>query len=188
MSIQYTLTVVRAKYGPTPTTDECGAICNEVAWIHRHDPEQWGVSGKTTGNHATLYDGTKIAADILQEGLTLQAYDVLRAAGDGGPAEPVWQPLGPLDNPARPWLPPVAPQGSDPGPGPDPDPPPTGCACQAELAALREELRELRNLISELSVQQAHGFANLDAVGRVGRTFQFRQFGMTINGSVNPVK
>ena len=39
---------VRAKYGPLVSADECTAMCNEVAWIHRADG--FGLLSKNYGN------------------------------------------------------------------------------------------------------------------------------------------
>lgn len=193
MTIQETLAQVRAKYGASPTTDECGAICNETAWRHRNDPEHWGVSGKTFGNHATLYDGTAIAADIIQNGVTKEAYDCLIAAGDGGPATPTWNPVGVITDPNRPWLPPIVPQGQPPDP-PDPPDPPTGCPCKAEfaalaaqVAALSDQVGALTGLVATTAADTQDRLARVEAVARVGRPFRFRQFGMTVNGAVDPV-
>jgi hypothetical protein len=106
MAIFDTLKRVRAKYGASPTTDECGAICMETAWLHRNDPEKWGVSGKSSGNRANV-KGVSIASDIIQNGVTKEGYDVLVAAGDGGPATPSWNLVGVITDPARPWLAPI---------------------------------------------------------------------------------
>jgi hypothetical protein len=153
MTIQETVVQVRAKYtnDPTkgPTEDECAAIVNEVAWIHRNDPERWGVSGKTSGSYGTV-SGTRIAVDIVQERNTLLHYDVLAAAGwdpainQYGPATPTWQPKGVLADPSRPWLAPT-----DPG-TPPPDPPPPTGDLEARVADL-----ETRVLRIETKMQQA---------------------------------
>lgn len=188
-TIQETLNRVRAKYGPTPTTNECGAIVNETAWIHRNDPEKWGVSGKNFGNHATLYEGTKIAADIIQNGVTLEAYDVLIAAGDGGSATPTWNSVGVITDPNRPWTAPVVP----PGDG-DPDPPATDCLCKAEIAALGVKIDELSAQVAALGValQQANEQAQardaqLAALAKAARTFQFKFLGIGGQGVVTPI-
>jgi hypothetical protein len=103
-----TLKAVRAKFGPSPNGDECVAIINETAWCHR--AEGWGLSAKPNGNHAPQpTTGVFVATDILQFKSTLEIYDVLVAAGDGGPATPAWNYVGVLNDPSRPWVPPVAP-------------------------------------------------------------------------------
>jgi hypothetical protein len=180
-TIQETLAQVRAKYGPTPTRDECGAICNETAFWHRNDPERWGVNQKTGGAFATRYDGQRIAADIIQSGATLIAYDCLIAAGDGGPATPAWQEVGVISDPARPWVAPITPQGDQP------PPPPTECPCDAEFAALNQRLDDLTALFASIAPELAARLDELEALARVGRTFKFRMFGMNVNGSVDPV-
>jgi len=150
MTIQETLAQVRAKYGDSPTTDECGAICNETAWIHRYDPEKWGLSIKPSGAHAILSDGTPIAADIIQNGVTFEIYDCLQAAGDGGPANPQWMYIGVLNTPERPWKAPIDP-GTEPPEPPDP-PPSTECKWNSDwkLDALMSEIETLKTGMVEL--------------------------------------
>jgi len=187
-TIQETLAQVRAKYGPAPTRDECGAICNETAYWHRNDPEAWGVNQKTGGAYSTRYDGQRIASDIIQSGATKEAYDCLVAAGDGGPATPAWNPVGQITDPARPWIAPIPPQGNPPDPPDPPDPPvPGDCPCKEELAVIKSEINALAQAIVALSNQLALESAELEALARVGRTFQFRIFGVSGNGSVNSV-
>lgn len=188
-TIQETLARVRAKYGPTPTTNECGAIVNETAWIHRNDPEKWGVSGKSFGNHAVLYEGTQIAADIIQNGVTKEAYDVLIAAGDGGSATPTWNSVGVITDPARPWLAPIVPEGNPPDP-----PPSTDCLCKVEIAALSVKIDELSAQVAALGValQQATDQAQardaqLAALVKSARTFQFKFLGIGGQGIVTPI-
>jgi len=145
MTIQETLAQVRAKYGPTPTTDECGAICNETAFIHRNDPEKWGVNRKDGGNHAVRYDGMNIAADIIQNGVTGMAYDCLVAAGDGGPASPAWNAVGVITDPARPWVAPIVPEGGDDGDnggGGD-----ETCPCEELILDIDTGVRQLVSLV-----------------------------------------
>lgn len=197
MTIDQTVAQVRQKYtfDPTvgPTNDQCAAICNEAAWIHRNDPEQWGVSGKPLGNNGTLSDGSKIAIDIIQNGITLEIFDCLIAAGGPdpqtgryGPATAAWQPGGVLDSPLRPYKAPINPGTTPPDP-PDPPLPPTGCPCKIELAELRQEINTLTQSITQLSNQLALESAELEALARVGRTFKFRIFGVNGSGSVDPV-
>lgn len=151
MTIQETLAAVRARYGPSPTKDECGAICNETAWLHRNDPERWGVSGKTGGSFATLYDGTRIAADIIQNGVTKMAYDVLVAAGDGGPANPAWNAVGIITDPARPWLPPIQPQDAPPVEPPPIEPPPVFQCQYVPPSELERKVNELALAVGRMS-------------------------------------
>lgn len=188
-TIQETLARVRAKYGPSPTTDECGAIINETAYIHRNDPEQWGVNQKTAGNHAVRYDGQWIAADIIQNGVTKEAYDVLVAAGDGGSATPAWNYVGVITDPARPWVAPIPPQGNPPDP-----PPATDCLCKTEIAALAVKIDELSAQVAALGValQQANEQAQardaqLAALAKSARTFQFKFLGIGGQGIVTPI-
>lgn len=156
MSIFHTLVQVRSMYGATPTTNECGEICNETAWIHRNDSEQWGVSTKNSGNHAVLPDGSNIAADIIQNGVTLEAYDCLQDAGDGGTANPQWIPIGVLNDPARPWKAPI-----DPGDEPPPDPPDDEDDILQAIDELSLEIIGLRQLV----IAEFHQVNNkLDAI------------------------
>lgn len=184
-TIQETLAQVRAKYGPTPSIDECGAICNETAYWHRADPERWGVNQKLGGTHAVRYDGQRIASDIIQNGVTGEAFDCLIGAGEQ--AEPTWQPVGVITDPARPWVAPIVPEDTPEPPDP-PDPPDPGeCPCRAELAEIKAEINALTQAIVALANQLSLESAELEALARVGRTFQFRIFGVSGNGSVNPV-
>jgi hypothetical protein len=116
----------RRKYGPLMTANECGELCNAVAWKNRADG--WGVSGKTSGNYATLHDGRTIAVDILHHRATNHVIDCLVAAGEAGgapgPASPAWQDHGPNTQASRPWVAPIAPRGAQPGPTPTPTPTP----------------------------------------------------------------
>lgn len=182
-TIQDTLAQVRAKYGPSPSRDECGAICNETAFRHRDDPERWGVNQKTGGAFATRYDGQRIASDIIQSGATLIAYDCLIAAGDGGPATPAWQEVGVITDPARPFVPAIAPVDAPVPPDP-PHPPTPGCPCRAEFEALHQKIDDLAGYFGPALATRLD---ELDALARIGRTFRFRQFGMTVAGSVDPV-
>lgn len=154
MSIQDTVVRVRAQYGPTPTVDECGAIVNEVAWIHRADLERWGVSGKASGNHAVRSDGVAIATDILQSAVSMEIFDVLIASGPDengklGPATPTWQPKGILIHPDRPWIAPIAPTTAPPQP-PDPHDPPTSLACVFQPCTHTEVMDALADIHERL--------------------------------------
>lgn len=132
MSVLDTLQRLRRNYGSTMTDDECVALCNDTAWVHRS--EGYGVSHKAGGTHGTRYDGEPCCHDVLmmQDG---RYWDVLISAG--GVSIPTWgaQPSGVITDPSRYWVAPIAPQGSvDP-----PIPPPTTTleARVAELEAWR---------------------------------------------------
>lgn len=154
MTIQETLAQVRGKYTydqtKGPTEDQCAAICNETAWIHRNDPERWGVSTKTNGSFGTLSDGSQVAVDIIQNGVTREAFDCLYAAGFDpvtqkyGPAAPVWNSVGVITDPARPWKAPIDPGTTPPDP-PDPpyppQPPVNGYATAEALAKHDAEIK-----------------------------------------------
>ena len=131
MSVYDTVVRVRSRYGPTPTVEECCAIVNETAWWHRD--EGLGVSGKSSGtNGPQPRTGTRIALDVVQDGKTLEAWDVLIAAGGAPPeysaskpsATPCWSYLGSITDASRPWVAPVAPTTTQPPPDPDPEPDP----------------------------------------------------------------
>jgi hypothetical protein len=149
MTIMEAVQIERAKYGPSPTGDECVAIVNDAAYACRTHPERWGVSGKDFGDNGRRSDGRLCARDILQNGVTLEIYDVLRAAGDGGPAEPVWQPKGVLNDPNRPYVSPIPPSGQPPVP-PDPPQPPNPPAGYATAEALAKHDVEIKNAIGQL--------------------------------------
>jgi hypothetical protein len=116
-NVQHDVELERAKY-PDALLDAntCGAICNAVAWKNRH--LGYGVSGKTSGNHAVRYDGARISVDILHHQPTDHLIDVLISAGhiDGekGPATPTWIDHGVNTQPDRPWLAPIPPPDATP--------------------------------------------------------------------------
>jgi hypothetical protein len=117
MSLLDTIEAVRAVYGPTMSDDECVALCNAVAWIHR--AEGFGLSWKTSGTRGRRHDGQECCHDVvmLSDG---RYWDILTAAG--GASTPNWSttPNGRITDPARGWLAPIAPQGT---PVPVPNPP-----------------------------------------------------------------
>ena len=117
MSVQDTVAQVRGKYGEKPSLDECGAICNEVAWIHR--AEGFGVSRKESGTRAVRHDGTNIAVDVIMK-TDGDAWDILVGAGEQ--AAPAFYPLGKITDPARGFVAPIAPKDAPPTPSPDPPP------------------------------------------------------------------
>jgi hypothetical protein len=179
MSVLDTLRQVRTKYPTIPSNEDCGKIINETAWIHR--AEGWGLSGKPGGaNTPQPVSGIPIARDILHHQPSNQIYDVLIAAGDGGPATPAWQ--GPMTAPdpnARPW---VAPTNDgydgnpDPGPGPDPDPEPDTDAWKEALDQALERWAVL--LLSGLQTVVKQEQANF------GCPVEFKIFGQTVKGWV----
>lgn len=114
MGVRETVAEVRAKYGPSPDDRELGLILNEAAWKHR--AEGWGLSRKNSGAKALHVDGSFIARDILHHRPSNMIYDVLVAAGDGGPATPAWQEVGVMTDPARPWVAPLPPPSTFPKP------------------------------------------------------------------------
>lgn len=123
----------RARYGATANDDQCVAICNEVAWVHRS--EGYGVSKKESGTRGTRYDGQQCCHDVimLRDG---RYWDVLEAAG--GVSRPIWQdqPNGVITDPARGWVAPIAPQGQVEPPAPPVEPPPPTSDVEARLRAL----------------------------------------------------
>lgn len=141
MTIQQAVQNERAKYGASPTADQCVAICNDAAYSCRDQPEKWGVSTKNDGDNGTRSDGKKCAKDIIQNGVTLEIFDVLVAAGDGGPATPSWQPKGVLNDPNRPYLAPIPPSGVTPPDPPDPPQPPSNVATAEQLAKHDAEIK-----------------------------------------------
>lgn len=114
-NVQADVAAERAKYPEDLlTADQCGAICNAVAWKNR--ALGYGVSGKTSGNYAIRHDGVRISVDILHHQPTDHLIDVLISAGhnDGtkGPANATWIDHGPNTQADRPWVAPIAPPGS----------------------------------------------------------------------------
>lgn len=116
-----TVNVVRAKYGATMSDDECADLCNEVAWIHRLEPEKWGVSLKEAGTHGTRHDGTRICHDVVMRGDTKEGFDCLVAAGAA--SVPTWNSVGVITDPSRRWVAPIAPETTTEPPKPPPPPP-----------------------------------------------------------------
>ncbi len=94
----------RAKYGPTPTGDEVGALLNAVAWNNRDDG--WGLSRKDSGSFVNSPAGP-IAGDILHHQPSNIIFDVL--IGWEETADPAWQCVGFMTDPNRPWVAPVQP-------------------------------------------------------------------------------
>jgi hypothetical protein len=126
-----TITSVRAQYGATMTDDECVALCNEVAWLHR--AEGYGLSHKAGGTHGTRYDGEPCCHDVLMKA-NGSYWDILGAAGAA--SIPTWQdsPNGVITDPSRYWVAPIVPQGGVVVP--PVDPPPSGGDLEARVARL----------------------------------------------------
>jgi hypothetical protein len=180
MTVLDTLREVRTKFPPIPSNEDLGKIVNETAWRHRD--EGWGLSGKPGGANTTQpVSGILVARDILHHKPTNQIYDVLIAAGDGGPATPAWQgPMAAPDPNARPW---VAPTNdgydtpTDPPDPPDPgDPDPGDDAWKAALDAALERWAVL--LLSGLQTVLKQEQANF------GAPVEFKIFGQTVKGWV----
>jgi hypothetical protein len=191
-TIQETVAWVRSKYtydsSKGPTEDQCAAICNEAAWIHRNDSEKWGVSTKNSGSNGTLSDGSKVAVDIIQNGVTLEIFDCLVSAGwdpnenKYGPANPSWQPKGVLNDPSRPWKAPINPGTQPPPVDPPPvDPPPTDShATSAQLAKHDKEIKELLVSTRLAAAATLAKFKNLTLVGEA------KILGMTVKFTLRP--
>ncbi|HET9272493.1 MAG TPA: hypothetical protein VFO31_30155 [Vicinamibacterales bacterium] len=142
---------MRPHYPAKPSKDQCVALCNEVAWMHR--AEGFGVAEKTSGTHGTRSDGQRCAIDGLvyrpPGGGVEQFIDILGNADGSSPpyAVPRWQVH---DTSNRKWIAPIDPGTAPPDPPDPPDPPPADYVTQADLlvydrsvndrlAALRDE-------------------------------------------------
>jgi hypothetical protein len=136
-----------------PTADECAAVLNEVAWLHR--AAGWGLSKKPGGHHATQPGtGIPVAYDILQHKPTNTLWDAL------GPSEwpkPLWGQAEPHhDDANRPWVAPVQPvteDPTDPTNPTDPTDPQPDCTCKAEIAALKAEITDLGRTLDAASTR-----------------------------------
>jgi hypothetical protein len=144
VSVLDDLRAERAKYGATMTDDQCAELINAVAWKNRADG--WGVNSKRSGKHGRRYDGELIAHDILHHKPTDHIYDVLIAAGER--SEPTFGDLGPNPNAGRPWVAPIAPQGT--GPVDPPPPPPPGPDYGARLTAIEQALARIEARLGTL--------------------------------------
>lgn len=154
MSVLDTLRLLRASYGATMTDDECVALINHAAWLHRG--EGYGLSRKDAGTHGTRHDGVRCCHDVvmLQSG---QAWDVL--TGAGAESQPTWGSVGMITDPTRGWVAPIAPVGTGTGPTPPPvitPPPAAGLTAdqvrevvRAELLRAESELAWLRGALQE---------------------------------------
>lgn len=172
MSLLTTIQAVRMKYDKLMTDDQCAELCNEVAWIHRNDPEQWGVSLKESGTRGRRYDGTEIAHDVVLSGKTGEGFDILTAAGAA--STPTWSSVGVITNPARRWVAPIQPQGTLPVPPPTPVPTPTptpqvctfvpGPDYSGQLEALRVQQVQLDARLQGISEQLAQASARQETL------------------------
>ena len=194
-TIQETLAQVRAKYtydqAKGPTEDQCAAICNETAWIHRNDPERWGVNVKTNGSFGTLSDGSRVAVDIIQNGITKESYDCLYSAGFDpatgkyGPAAPTWNLVQPpITDPARPWKAPIDPGTTPPVPPDPPDPPqPPTNDTQKILDAIAKHDAEIKALLVQTRMAAA---ATLQKMKNLTLEGEAKILGMTVRFTLRP--
>lgn len=193
MTIQEAIQIERAKYKTNPTEDQCVAICNDAAYACRNQPERWGISGKSGGSHGVRSDGKLCAVDIIQNGVTLEIFDVLVAAGfdpatgTNGPATPSWQPKGVLNDPQRPYVAPIPPAGGPPPVDPPPvDPPPVDPELPpyATAAALEKHDKEIKaalgGMVTALKPVLQQAVAGLSFVG------EFRIFGQRVTFTLTP--
>lgn len=200
MTIQETLARVRGKYTydqtKGPTEDQCAAICNETAWIHRNDPERWGVSVKPIGSNGTLSDGSKVSVDIIQNGVTKEGFDCLYAAGwdpvtqKYGPAAPVWNSVGVITDPARPWKAPI-----DPGTGPvdppdPPDPPQPPVDGYATADALAKHDADIKAALAEIGYKVGALVTGLASINAQLYKMEFdgtvKIWGQTVKFTIKP--
>ena len=179
VSLLSTIQAVRAEYGATMNDDQCAELCNKVAWLHRNDPQQWGLSYKDSGTHGVLKNGTPVAHDIIMSGVTKEGFDVLVSAG--AQSTPTWGSVGLITNPARFWVAPVDPgTGTVPSPNPVPTPTPTPVNCKfvagkdysGELAALKTQVDQLAVLIQGIvdavkAVEKRNEELTLNVLGAV---------------------
>lgn len=130
MSMLDTLHLLRREYGATMTDDECVALLNEAAWIHRE--EGYGLSRKEFGTRGRRYDGQECCHDVLMlaDG---RYWDCLGAAGSA--SAPSWStnPSGVITDPRRGWIAPIVPQG---GVEPGPPVPPVTTTLEARVTEL----------------------------------------------------
>ncbi|OGI73540.1 hypothetical protein A3D42_02585 [Candidatus Nomurabacteria bacterium RIFCSPHIGHO2_02_FULL_41_18] len=91
----------RAKYGTPLTPEQMGAIVNTVAYKNR--ALGYGLSRKESGEFCPSPAGS-VACDIIHHQPTNTLYDVLASSND-----PAWLSVPHHNNPARPWVAPVAP-------------------------------------------------------------------------------
>lgn len=149
----------RAKYPDETFLPKCrdagdprcplGDILNTVAYAHR--AEGWGLNAKTTG-YFVISPAGRIASDILHFKPTNMLYDVFIDGSGKGEVSCEDHPIGPADNPSRPFVEPVAFAGApEPQPEPQPQPQPDQRIVQLEgaLTALAVNLRELREWVGQ---------------------------------------
>lgn len=78
----------RAKYGPTMSKAQIGAMLDAVAGSNKG----WVLLSKPNGNNCPSRDGSPISCDYLVYESNGQGFDVLRESDDNGPAVPQWSP------------------------------------------------------------------------------------------------
>lgn len=160
MSLLDTIEAVRAVYGPTMSDDECVALCNAVAWIHR--AEGFGLSRKTSGTRGRRHDGQECCHDVVML-LDGRYWDILTAAG--GASTPNWSstPNGRITDPARGWLAPIAPKDTPVVPNPpvvtppvQPTPQPVACKyadLSPQLNTMQAKIEVLIGLVNVLDTR-----------------------------------
>ena len=171
-SLIQTVRIVRTKFGPLMTDDECGLLCNEVAWRHRESG--WGLSRKPNGKNTRLPNGEPIAHDILHHRPTNTLFDILQAAG--AESMPQWADVGPPQSPDRTWVAPLDPAsfGSPTQPvGPPPPPGPTLAELAAKLDALTALVEGLP-LLTHNSRITAEGVQRMEAALVTGVPLRLR--------------
>ena len=172
MSLLGSIEFERTRYGATMTDDECVALCNAVAWIHRN--EQFGLSRKESGTRGRRYDGQECCHDVvmLPDG---RYWDILTAAG--GASMPNWprddKPAGVITDKARGWVAPIAPQGVPVVPNPPVVTPPTQTfACKfsdmtPQMSTLEAKIEVLRASVGVMDTRMGLIEARLE--GLAGR-------------------
>jgi hypothetical protein len=160
-----TLRAVCARYPYATVQDRAhlGAILNETAWAHRD--EGWGLSRKEGGTNVPSPVGL-IAEDVLHHRPTNLHWDVLQAAGVGYPLQPIQtDAIGPMRDPARPWVAPVRPEvtvvPTSPRPTSPSVPPPDALGTlRAQLDTLIEQQRVLLHILAGSATR-----ADVEALG-----------------------
>ena len=147
------------------TNDECAAVLNEVAWIKRADG--WGLSLKPGGNNAAQpKTGIRVAYDILQNRTVPPPADLWDALGPSENPKPLWGQAHPHNDPNRPWVPPVTPDGVV-TPDPPPDPPPTDPTpdpLAIRVAKLEGDVATIKDEIFALAQEQTDQGRRLKAL------------------------
>jgi hypothetical protein len=110
-----------------------GVALNEIAWLHREDG--WGLSRKAFGHFVESPVG-QIASDILHHKPSDTIWDVFTDTGV------IWAQAKHHNNPDRPWVAPVQPDGATPDPEPEPD------TLTPRVEALERQVGELRTVLA----------------------------------------